>query len=212
MLSLALAVHHLHSFGIAHLDIRTPNILLSKDGMAKLADVGLSRLVKQKAKLSMPGTFIRASPIRLEGPAGLPADIWAFGTILWEVSIVKALFRACIGLSAPKPCFCRFEGCSAIIACTFWIRMQTLLEICCVPIVQQTLRRRVVQVCTCENPPLNRPLREIKVPVEAPQEVVDLVHWCHSKNPENCPVATNLYNALEACPWPEAATAAVQGS
>ena len=99
MLSIALAVNHLHARRIAHLDMKSPNILLSKDGLAKLADVGLSRLVKQDATaLSMPGTFSWASPEQTEGRAGLPADVWAFGTILWEVNIFKALFCSCTGL------------------------------------------------------------------------------------------------------------------
>ena len=78
--------------------------------------------------------------------------------------------------------------------------MQTLLEICRVPIVQQTLRRRVVQVCTCEKAPLDIPLRKIEVPKEAPQQVVKLLYRCLSRTPEIQPVAAELYDALEACP------------
>ena len=120
MLSVASAVKHLHANGIAHLDIRSSNVRLSKDGMAKLTDVGLCRHFQPFAKLSMPGRFTREAPKKLEGGAGLPADIWALGTLLWEVIVVKALFRACKGHSAPNPCFCRFEGCSAIIARNLW--------------------------------------------------------------------------------------------
>ena len=63
MLSVALALNHLHGKNIVHLDLKSPNILLSKHGEAKVADVGLSRLIQQETSLvSRVATFAWAAP------------------------------------------------------------------------------------------------------------------------------------------------------
>ena len=87
MLSVAIALNHLHSKNIAHLDIKSPNILLTSHGEAKVADVGLSTMIQQGLSIvSRTSTFAWSAPEQLHGHAGKPADIWAFGTVLWEVS------------------------------------------------------------------------------------------------------------------------------
>ena len=59
----------------------------------------------------------------------------------------------------------------------------------------------VVQVCTCEKPTRDRHLRPIRVPEEAPQEVVDLIRECHEPDWQRRPNAATLHTKLEACPW-----------
>ena len=67
MLSIALALNHIHGRRICHFDIKSPNVLLAKDGQAKLADVGLSKLVKDDATaMSRPGTYSYAAPEQLQ--------------------------------------------------------------------------------------------------------------------------------------------------
>ena len=41
-LDVARGLHFLHSRQIMHLDLKSPNILLAADGMAKIANVGLA--------------------------------------------------------------------------------------------------------------------------------------------------------------------------
>ena len=49
---MANAVQYLHEHGIVHLDIKSPNILLSSEGTAKVSDVGLARLLMTNTHLS----------------------------------------------------------------------------------------------------------------------------------------------------------------
>jgi serine/threonine protein kinase len=42
-LDIATGIHFLHSQRIVHMDIKSPNVLLSRHGVAKLADVGLAK-------------------------------------------------------------------------------------------------------------------------------------------------------------------------
>lgn len=88
MLSIAVALWHLHSKRISHFDVKCANILLDKTGQAKLADVGLSRFLKaDETAVTSLGTPAYAAPEQHCGlSAGTAADIWAFGVTLWEVS------------------------------------------------------------------------------------------------------------------------------
>ena len=80
----------LHTNQICHLDMKTPNVLIGNDGTCKISDMGLSKMLgagnTNTAAESM-GTLAYISPEQIRtGRAGLPADIWALSTILWEVS------------------------------------------------------------------------------------------------------------------------------
>ena len=45
MLDIARGMHFLHSRRIVHMDLKSPNILLGDTGVAKIADVGLARVM-----------------------------------------------------------------------------------------------------------------------------------------------------------------------
>ena len=44
-LDIARGMHFLHSRRIVHMDLKSPNILLGDTGVAKIADVGLARVM-----------------------------------------------------------------------------------------------------------------------------------------------------------------------
>ena len=52
LLEVAEGMLYLHNIGIVHLDIKSPNILLSSNGHPKLADVGLAKMLQSKTHLS----------------------------------------------------------------------------------------------------------------------------------------------------------------
>ncbi len=56
-------LHHMHSRKVMHLDLKSANILLARDGTAKIADVGLAKiLTRDNTCVSTEGTFDWAAP------------------------------------------------------------------------------------------------------------------------------------------------------
>ncbi|KAL4439257.1 hypothetical protein ABPG77_004159 [Micractinium sp. CCAP 211/92] len=88
-LHLARALAHLHSLGIVHMDVKSSNVLLTAQGSAKLCDVGLSHLLESMrlSAVTCTGTFAWSAPEVLLGDhdCGLPADIYSFGVVHWEL-------------------------------------------------------------------------------------------------------------------------------
>ena len=88
----------LHAHQICHLDMKTPNVLIGSDGTCKISDMGLSKMLgtgNTNLTAESLGTLAYISPEQIRtGRAGLPADIWALGTILWEVSLLVKIASA----------------------------------------------------------------------------------------------------------------------
>jgi serine/threonine protein kinase len=64
-LNVASGLHFLHSNRVVHMDIKSPNILLARNGHAKIADVGMARFTKTQGCISSFDT-------RVGGPCWLP--------------------------------------------------------------------------------------------------------------------------------------------
>jgi predicted Ser/Thr protein kinase len=79
-----------HAMGIVHRDLKPANILVTRDGLAKVADFGLAHGVASDLTRtgSVLGTPLYMSP---EQARGLPraispaTDVWALGAILYEM-------------------------------------------------------------------------------------------------------------------------------
>ncbi|XP_040356481.1 testis-specific serine/threonine-protein kinase 6-like [Ixodes scapularis] len=84
---LACAVAYLHRHEIAHRDIKCENVLLSRDGIVKLADFGFSRYCGEprEAAQTYCGSEAYAAPEVLKGVRYLPksADMWSLGAVLF---------------------------------------------------------------------------------------------------------------------------------
>ncbi|PRW50927.1 serine threonine- kinase [Chlorella sorokiniana] len=89
-LEVALGLHYLHRNYILHLDLKSPNVLLSRSGRAKIGDCGLSQVltstVAHLSRADAPGSFAWASPEQLMGePCSYSSDIWSLGVTFWEI-------------------------------------------------------------------------------------------------------------------------------
>ncbi|KAK9829556.1 hypothetical protein WJX72_006471 [[Myrmecia] bisecta] len=88
-LDIARAMHFLHSNKVMHSDLKTGNILLTKDySCAKIGDVGLARIMDSQymTNTQMGGTFAYAAPeLLLNQRCSEKVDIYSFGVVLFEL-------------------------------------------------------------------------------------------------------------------------------
>lgn len=55
-------LHFLHSKRIVHLDLKSPNILLTRHGVAKLADVGLAKVIRDRNYITQVSVIGTSTP------------------------------------------------------------------------------------------------------------------------------------------------------
>lgn len=88
-----------HRAGIAHRDLKPANVLLTTDGLAKLADFGLARSLSDDLGLTQFGQIVGTprymAPEQLHGERGdARADLFALGCIVYELLTGRPLFQA----------------------------------------------------------------------------------------------------------------------
>jgi eukaryotic-like serine/threonine-protein kinase len=71
-----------HTAGLAHLDLRPANVLVTPDGRARLAGVGLAALRTTPGAARRTSAFLAPEQVRGDA-AGPPADLWALGAVLF---------------------------------------------------------------------------------------------------------------------------------
>ena len=96
-LQIGKALARTHEQGIVHRDIKPANVMITIDGVAKIVDFGIAKLAGRTLLTkegSTPGTLAYMSPEQLRGTtADQRTDIWALGTILYEMLTGEQPFR-----------------------------------------------------------------------------------------------------------------------
>jgi len=91
-----------HRVGVVHRDLKPSNIMIADEGYAKVLDFGLARLIQaighsSEATLTAPGMVLGSCPYMapeqaLGGHVGVHADIFSFGTVLYEMVTGRRAF------------------------------------------------------------------------------------------------------------------------
>jgi len=102
-LAVASAVSYAHQNLIVHRDLKPSNILVTADGVPKLLDFGIAKILKPTAELSSaevtvtgqaPMTPQYASPEQIRGePITTAADVYGLGLLLYELLSEKRPYR-----------------------------------------------------------------------------------------------------------------------
>lgn len=95
------ALQHAHGKGLIHRDVKPKNIMLTKSGVAKLADMGLARAISDKEAAEAEqgkafGTPYYISPEQIRGELniGPQADIYSLGATLYHMLTGSVPFDA----------------------------------------------------------------------------------------------------------------------
>ena len=97
----ALALAHAHQAGVVHRDLKPENIMLREDGVLKLMDFGIARVLDPAERMTQTGALVGSpaymAPEVIDGHAAGPeADVFALGTLLYW------LWTAALPFAAPS--------------------------------------------------------------------------------------------------------------
>lgn len=118
------AMNYAHQRGVIHCDLKPTNVMIASDGVPKVLDFGLSRLIDPDVTTiaaasshQLVGTLSYMSPEQANGPIGdldIRSDVYSLGVMLFELlcrempyrisgSSIPAAIRTICETSPPRP-------------------------------------------------------------------------------------------------------------
>ena len=91
------ALHYCHKLNILHRDIKLDNIILDSEGVIKIGDFGVSKIIEPGAVMyDQCGTpaYIAPEILRDKGYTGWGIDVWSAGVVLYAMLYGTVPFRA----------------------------------------------------------------------------------------------------------------------
>ncbi len=97
-LQIASALEHAHNTGIIHRDIKPQNILITEEGLVKVADFGIARAVTSATTVNtaeVVGSVHYASPEQTRGGfLDAKSDLYSLGVVMYELATGRVPFEA----------------------------------------------------------------------------------------------------------------------
>lgn len=93
---ICLALKHCHDRKIMHRDLKTQNIFMMKNGIVKLGDFGIAKVLSSTVEqaVTIVGTPYYLSPEIIQNkPYNFKSDIWSLGVLLYEMCALKPPFN-----------------------------------------------------------------------------------------------------------------------
>ncbi len=99
MHEIAGALAHAHDVGVLHRDLKPENVMVRDDGVVKLTDFGIAKILDRDEKMTMTGALVGSpahmAPEIIEGEeSGAEADVFSLGTMLYLFVVGKLPFTA----------------------------------------------------------------------------------------------------------------------
>lgn len=97
------AVEAVHAVGMIHRDVNPRNVMVSREGVVKLTDFGLSVSVKDE-KLRRGGTLGYMAPetLRKDGEIGFESDVYSLGFLAYQALLGIRGFKKLYGAKKPR--------------------------------------------------------------------------------------------------------------
>jgi serine/threonine protein kinase len=91
------ALRHIHKANILHRDLKSQNIFLTSNGMVKLGDFGIAKVLdasEDQAKTQIGTPYYLSPEICESKPYGTKSDMWSLGVVLYEILALEMPFQA----------------------------------------------------------------------------------------------------------------------